>query len=266
MDQIKIGKFIAELRKERKMTQKELADKLSVTDRAVSKWENGRGMPDVSLLRKISEVFEITTNELLSAEKIDDKDKDRKIEENYFCAVDSKVKLQSDVTGYLVFKIIGYLLLFVGLGYFATEGLWINIVTLVGSLFVIVGSYKLVRSWKLVPRIIFVLIVCIMIFAVVNYFDYQRVSSGNISKPHFYYKKVTKENCVLYKKLTFSCIVLNNEKMNGGTTCYVFESNDKGTHSIFMEEYEKVEDALESKYCKKDYDPYEDGLYRKLEE
>ena len=94
---------------------------------------------------------------------IDDKDKERKVEENYYCAVDSKVKLQSDVTGYLVFKIIGYILLFVGLGYFATEGLWINIVTLVGSLFVIVGSYKLVRSWKLVPRIIFVLIVCIMI-------------------------------------------------------------------------------------------------------
>ena len=59
MDQIKIGKFIAELRKERKLTQKELADKLGVTDRAVSKWENGRGMPDVSLLRKISEVFEM---------------------------------------------------------------------------------------------------------------------------------------------------------------------------------------------------------------
>ena len=64
MNQIKIGKFIAELRKEKEMTQKELADKLGVTDRAVSKWENGRGMPDVSLLRKISEILEITVNEL----------------------------------------------------------------------------------------------------------------------------------------------------------------------------------------------------------
>ena len=51
MNQIKIGKFIAELRKEKKLTQKDLADKLGVTDKAISKWENGRGMPDVSYLR-----------------------------------------------------------------------------------------------------------------------------------------------------------------------------------------------------------------------
>ena len=57
MDQIKIGKFISELRKEKGLTQKELADKIGVTDRAISKWENGRGMPDISLLRKISDFF-----------------------------------------------------------------------------------------------------------------------------------------------------------------------------------------------------------------
>ena len=53
MNQIKIGKFISELRKEKKLTQKDLADKLGVTDRAVSKWENGRGMPDISSLKTI---------------------------------------------------------------------------------------------------------------------------------------------------------------------------------------------------------------------
>lgn len=50
MNQEKIGRFIAELRKEKKMTQIDLANKLGITDRAISKWENGRGMPDLSLL------------------------------------------------------------------------------------------------------------------------------------------------------------------------------------------------------------------------
>ena len=50
MNQEKIGKFILDLRKEKNMTQNELADKLGITDRAISKWENGRGMPDLSLL------------------------------------------------------------------------------------------------------------------------------------------------------------------------------------------------------------------------
>lgn len=70
MDQIKTGKFILELRKEKEMTQKELAEKLGVTDRAVSKWENGRGMPDVSLMKPLCEILGITVSELLSGERI----------------------------------------------------------------------------------------------------------------------------------------------------------------------------------------------------
>lgn len=59
MDQYKIGKFIAERRKEQNMTQKELADRLGITDRAVSKWENGRCMPDLSLLQPLSKALDI---------------------------------------------------------------------------------------------------------------------------------------------------------------------------------------------------------------
>ena len=62
MDQEKIGKFIFELRKEKKMTQQELADKIGVTDRAISKWENGRGMPDLSLMKPLCDVLGITLN------------------------------------------------------------------------------------------------------------------------------------------------------------------------------------------------------------
>ena len=69
MNQEKIGKFIAELRKENNMTQMELADKLKVTDRAISKWENGRGLPDVSLFEPLCKELNISINELLKGEK-----------------------------------------------------------------------------------------------------------------------------------------------------------------------------------------------------
>lgn len=82
MDQIKIGKFIATLRKEQHLTQAELAMKLGVTDRAISKWENGRGLPDLSLVVPLSEVLDISINELLSGERIEKEHYQEKLEEN----------------------------------------------------------------------------------------------------------------------------------------------------------------------------------------
>lgn len=64
-----IGKFIAQLRKEKKMTQKELANQLHITDKAVSKWERGLSCPDISLLNPISDILGITTSELLNGRK-----------------------------------------------------------------------------------------------------------------------------------------------------------------------------------------------------
>ena len=68
MDQEKIGKFILNLRKSNNLTQKELADKLNVTSQAVSKWENGRGIPDISFLKLLSKEFNVNIDELLNGE------------------------------------------------------------------------------------------------------------------------------------------------------------------------------------------------------
>ena len=68
---MKIGKFIAEQRKNNGLTQSQLAEKLFVTDRAVSKWECGKSMPDSSIMLQLCEVLKITVNELLTGEKID---------------------------------------------------------------------------------------------------------------------------------------------------------------------------------------------------
>lgn len=81
MDQIKIGKFIAALRKEQNMTQRELADLLGITDRAVSKWENGRGLPELSLLKPLCDILSVSINELLSGERIEQELLNEKAEE-----------------------------------------------------------------------------------------------------------------------------------------------------------------------------------------
>ena len=82
MNQEKIGKFIANLRKEKNMTQQDLAKKLGVTDRAISKWENGRGLPDYSLLQDLCDTLSISINELFSGEKLSKEDYKTKAEEN----------------------------------------------------------------------------------------------------------------------------------------------------------------------------------------
>ena len=70
MDQVKIGKFIAECRKNVNLTQMQLAERLNITDRAVSKWERGKAMPDTSIMLELCDILCISVNDLLSGEKI----------------------------------------------------------------------------------------------------------------------------------------------------------------------------------------------------
>ena len=82
MDQIKIGKFIGEKRKEKNITQQELAEKLNITDRAISKWENGKCMPDVGIMQELCETLNITINDLFSGEVVNMRNFEKKLEEN----------------------------------------------------------------------------------------------------------------------------------------------------------------------------------------
>ena len=70
MDQLNIGRFIAERRKKKNLTQMQLAEKLNITDRAVSKWETGKSLPDSSIMLKLCDVLEITVNDLLNGEVV----------------------------------------------------------------------------------------------------------------------------------------------------------------------------------------------------
>ena len=80
-DQEKIGKFIAERRKMLGYTQKQLADQMNISDRTVSKWETGKGLPDTSLMEPLGRALDVKINELLSGELLSEEDYDQKVEE-----------------------------------------------------------------------------------------------------------------------------------------------------------------------------------------
>lgn len=82
MNQIKIGRFIAGRRKAKKLTQKQLADILLISDRTVSKWECGKGLPEVSLMLPLCDTLNITVNDLLSGEIVSEAQYQKKAEEN----------------------------------------------------------------------------------------------------------------------------------------------------------------------------------------
>ena len=106
MDQEKIGKFIQEKRKEKKLTQSDLAENLNITDRAISKWENGNCLPDVGTMPELCKILNISINDLFSGEIVDMKDNEKKLEENLLEM--AKIKEEKDKQLLALEYVIGY--------------------------------------------------------------------------------------------------------------------------------------------------------------
>ena len=118
MDQIKIGKFIAECRKKKNLTQMQLAEKLNITDRAISKWENGKGMPDSSLMLELCDYLKISVNELLSGEVLEMNNYNEKVEKNLLEMVKQKEEsdkrlLTMEIVIGLLISIVFFALIFI---------------------------------------------------------------------------------------------------------------------------------------------------------
>lgn len=90
MDQQKIGKFIAQRRKQAGLTQAQLADKLNITDRAVSKWETGKALPDTSIMLELCQILGITVNDLLTGEIVTMEQYNKKLEDNLLKMIEQK--------------------------------------------------------------------------------------------------------------------------------------------------------------------------------
>ena len=97
MDQEKIGKFIAALRKEQNLTQEKLAEKLGITKNAVSRWERGLGLMDISLLKPLSKIFEVSITEILNGERVNKNDVATKSEEILIKTIDYSKKKQKKI-------------------------------------------------------------------------------------------------------------------------------------------------------------------------
>lgn len=111
MDQVKIGKFIAECRKKNGLTQMQLAEKLNITDRAVSKWENGKAMPDSSIMLDLCKELNISVNDLLSGEVVTMSNYDEKIEKNLLEMVKEKEKADKRLLSIeIVMGVVGVIL------------------------------------------------------------------------------------------------------------------------------------------------------------
>jgi len=108
MDLKKTGLFISGMRKEKSMTQKELAERLSVTDKAISRWETGKGFPDVSILKKLSEVLGVSITEIVNGEKAEHENIGEKSDNAVIAALSYSKNMSR--------KAIGVLLLIFGLG------------------------------------------------------------------------------------------------------------------------------------------------------
>ncbi len=112
MNQEKIGKFIANIRKEKKLTQEELAEKLGITKNAVSKWERGLCLMDMSLLKPLSEILDVSINEILAGQRIDNKDIGEKSEENII-KLTELVNLNSMKYGIIGMSLFSIILMFI---------------------------------------------------------------------------------------------------------------------------------------------------------
>ena len=135
MDQIKIGKFIQEKRKEKRLTQSELAEKINVSDRAVSKWENGNCIPDVSNIQELCKILNITINDLFSGCVVDMKDNEKKLEENLLETI--RIKEQRD-------RELLILEIFIGV-----------IVSIIMFLCIMIASFVQMEDWIRIVLIVF---------------------------------------------------------------------------------------------------------------
>ena len=163
MNQERIGKFIAKCRKDKKMTQQELAEKLGVTDKSIGNWENGRNMPDLSLFKPLCDELDITINELLSGERLKKEEYQEKFEENIINTIDyssKKINIIRNNLG-IVLLVLGILISFTAMTMFASESSWGSIYSVLGVIISLIGVSKLTKNYSYSKR----LIICIVYFA-----------------------------------------------------------------------------------------------------
>ena len=142
MDQRKTGKFIAELRKEQGLTQRARAEKLLISDKTVSKWECGNGMPEISLMMPLCEILKVSVNELLSGKRLQSSEYKKNAEDNLMKLINerehAKRSLWLGIVAFVPAFLAGITLIMIS-GYFELE-VWQRIVLIAVAILTIVAG------------------------------------------------------------------------------------------------------------------------------
>ena len=109
MNQDKIGKFIAKERKAKGLTQRQLAERLNISDKTVSKWECGKGLPEVMFMLPLCKILEISVNELLTGERVSEEDYQKKAEENMMNLVREKEESRKKIILSVIVVAMGFM-------------------------------------------------------------------------------------------------------------------------------------------------------------
>ena len=226
MDQERIGKFIAKCRKDKNLTQYELAEKLGVTDRSVSNWENGKNMPDLSLFKPLCEILDITINDFLSGEKIS--------KDNY----KKKLEQRNNIIG-LIILLFGVLITTLGLMAFNNDSHFCLFSVIIGIIFTTLGFFKLIKTKY---KILITLIFFIIYFGIVLFFDYIGVIY-NKKPPIFSIKIISINNTIYYDTLFYDVVRCNKNEQN---ETYSVINNKKYNDKMIINICSNIQDNIQN--------------------
>lgn len=215
MNQEKIGKFIAECRKGKNMTQQELAEKLGVSDRTIGNWENGRNMPDLSLFKPLCKELGITLNDLMSGEKVKEKEYQEKLEENIINTINytnKKIENRNTFIG-LTFITFGILISITAVAIFPSESSWGSFYSVLGAIISLIGVSKFTKRLSYFKRLLCNFGYFLIFIALLMIIDY--IGVVNIKQaPRFSIVTVSGENVIYYDTLFYDVVRCNKNKTN----------------------------------------------------
>ena len=215
MNQEKIGKFIASCRKAKNITQQELAEKLGVSDRTIGNWENGRNMPDLSLFKPLCDELDITLNDLLSGEKVSEKEYQEKLEENIINTIDytnKKIENHNSFIG-LILIVFGILIAITAMTIFPSESSWGSIYSVLGAIISLIGISKFTRKLTYPKRLLCNFSYFLVFVAILMIIDY--ISVININQaPRFSLFKVSGSNVIYYDTPFYDVVRCNVAQQN----------------------------------------------------
>ena len=224
MNQEKIGKFISDCRKKKKLTQSDLAEKLGVSDRTVGNWENGRNMPDLSLFKPLCDELDITINELLSGEKLPKEKYQEKFEENIINTIDysaKKLRITNRMIG-LILLVVGVIMSLTAMTSFRSDSSWGSIYSVIGVIISIVGINKLLKKNKTTFKIIISIIYFIVNLLLLMLIDYISVISLN-QLPRFCTSKIWSDTAIECTNPFYNAYLINRDTANE----YLLVDNNK---------------------------------------